>query len=117
MIYFLDTQLPENKSIQVALTHIYGINKKTSTIICQKLGFCMNLKVKNLTSNQISEILNVMNSLNLIINNELKKLRGSEFQKLVEIKSYRGLRKLKGLPSRGQRTHTNAKSSKKTRRF
>lgn len=117
MIYFLDTRLPEQKPLLVALTKIYGINKKTSLRICRNLGFCHNFKVKNLTQNQINELLNVMSSLNLTINNELKKIKSNEFQKLIDIKSYRGLRRLKGLPVRGQRTHTNSKSSKKIKRF
>ena len=117
MIYFLDTQLQENKSVFLALTKIYGINKKTSNKICKKLGFCCNFKDKNLTQNQITEMLSLMNLLNLLVNNELKKLKSMEFQKLIEIKSYRGVRKLKGLPVRGQRTHTNAKSSKKFKKL
>lgn len=117
MIYFLDTQLPDNKSVKTALTKIFGINKKTSLKICQKLGFCDNFKIKELSQNQVTDILSVMGSLNLIINNELKKLKSNEFQNLVDIKSYRGLRRLRGLPVRGQRTHTNAKSSKKVKRF
>ena len=117
MIYFLDTQLPDNKPVVIALTKIYGINKATALKICQKLGFCANLKIKSLNKSQTTEILNSMNSLNLIINNELKNLKSKELKNLIEIKSYRGLRRLKGLPVRGQRTHTNAKSSKKIKRF
>ena len=117
MIYFLDTQLPDIKPVSVALTQIYGINKNTSLKICQKLGICNNFKIKKLTPNQKSELLKAMNSLNLIINNELKKSRSNELKKLIEIKSYRGLRRLRGLPVRGQRTHTNAKSSKKIKKF
>lgn len=117
MIYFLDTQLPDNKPILMALTNIYGINKKTALKICQKLGFCNNFKVKDLTQTQLNDILTVMQSLNLIINNELKKIRAAKFKNLIEIKSVRGLRRLKGLPVRGQRTHTNSKSSKKIKHF
>ena len=117
MIYFLDTQLPESKPVLIALTNIFGINKKTSLKVCRKLGFCENFKVQELTQTQINDMLNVMNSLNLILNNELKKIKANEFEKLIEIKSYRGLRRLKGLPVRGQRTHTNSKSSKKIKRF
>ena len=56
-------------------------------------------------------------SLNLTLNNELKKLKSLTLKTLVSIKSYRGLRRIRGLPVRGQRTHTNAKSAKKNRRF
>ena len=77
----------------------------------------MNLKTKNLTQEQVIEILQLIDSLNLTLNNELKKLKSLTLKTLVSIKSYRGLRRIRGLPVRGQRTHTNAKSAKKNRRF
>jgi small subunit ribosomal protein S13 len=117
MLYLLETKLPENKSVFFALTNVYGIGKHTAFFICKKLGFSMNLKTKNLTQEQVIEILQLIDSLNLTLNNELKKLRSLTLKTLVSIKSYRGLRRIRGLPVRGQRTHTNAKSSKKNRRF
>lgn len=117
MLYLLETNLPENKSIYFALTKIYGIGRNTAFKICKKLGFSMNLKTKNLTQEQVNEISQVINSSDLMLNNDLKKLRSLNFKKLVSIKSYRGLRKVRGLPVRGQRTHTNAKSARKNRRF
>ena len=113
MLYILETKLPENKSIFFALTRIYGIGKKTSFLICKKLGFSVNLKVKDITKEQQISILKLTDSIQLILNNELKKLKMVSVKKLVSIRSYRGLRKLKGFPVRGQRTHTNAKSAKK----
>jgi len=83
----------------------------------KKLGFSINLKVKNLSQEQITEMLQLVESLNLSLNNELKKLKSITLKKLVSIKSYRGLRRVRGLPVRGQRTHTNAKSAKKNKRF
>ena len=62
-------------------------------------------------------MLQLIESLNLSLNNELKKLKSITLKKLVNIKSYRGLRRVRGLPVRGQRTHTNAKSAKKNKRF
>ena len=117
MLYLLETKLPENKSVFFALTSVYGIGKKTACLICKKLGFSMNLKTKDLTKNQIEDLIQLVDSLNLTLNNELKKLRSLNLKTLVSIKSYRGLRRVRGLPVRGQRTHTNAKSSRKTRRF
>lgn len=117
MLYLLETKLPENKSVLFALTNIYGIGENTAFIICKKLGFSVNLKVKDLTQEQVVEILQIVESLNLTLNNELKKLKSLSLKKLISIKSYRGLRRVRGLPVRGQRTHTNAKSSKKNRRF
>nr|YP_009144725.1 ribosomal protein S13 [Pseudo-nitzschia multiseries]AKJ77333.1 ribosomal protein S13 [Pseudo-nitzschia multiseries] len=117
MLYLLETKLPENKSVFFALTNVYGIGKSTAFSICKKLGFSMNLKTKDLTQEQIIEILQLIDSLNLKLNNELKNLRSMNLKTLVSIKSYRGLRRVRGLPVRGQRTHTNAKSSRKGRRF
>jgi len=117
MLYLLETKLPENKSVFFALTNIYGIGENTAFLICKKLGFSMNLKTKDLTKEQVVEILQLIDSLNLTLNNELKKLRSLTLKNLISIKSYRGLRRARGLPVRGQRTHTNGKSSKKNRRF
>jgi small subunit ribosomal protein S13 len=117
MLYLLETKLPENKSVFFALTNVYGIGRTTAFLICKKLGFSMNLKIKDLTQEQIVNILQLIESLNLTLNNELKKLRSLTLKKLVSIKSYRGLRRVRGLPVRGQRTHTNAQSAKKNKRF
>jgi small subunit ribosomal protein S13 len=117
MLYLLETKLPENKSVHLALTNVYGIGQNTAFIICKKLGFSINLKIKDLTQEQIGEILQLIDSSNLTLNNELKKVKSLSLKKLVSIKSYKGLRRVRGLPVRGQRTHTNAKSSKKNKRF
>ena len=117
MLYVLETKLPENKSVVFALTKVYGIGEKTAYLICKKLGFSINLKTKDLTQEQVEEIIQLVDSLNLTLNNELKKLRSLNLKTLISIKSYRGLRRVRGLPVRGQRTHTNAKSSRKNRRF
>lgn len=115
MLYILETKLPENKSVKIALTSIYGIGKSTSLSICKKLGFSENFKVKNLTEEQTLEILKLIEFLNLTTTNELKQLKSQNLKNLIEIKCYRGLRRNKGLPVRGQRTHTNAKSAKKNK--
>lgn len=115
MLYILETKLPENKSVIIALTSIYGIGKPTSLFICKKLGFSGNFKVKNLTEEQTLEILKLIEFLNLTTTNELKQLKSQNLKNLIEIKCYKGLRRNKGLPVRGQRTHTNAKSAKKNK--
>jgi small subunit ribosomal protein S13 len=103
MLYLLETKLPENKPVFFALTYIYGIGKTTSFLICKKLGFSLNLKTKDLTQEQVVDILKLIDSLNLILNNELKKLKSFSVKSLISIKSYRGLRRVRGLPVRGQR--------------
>lgn len=117
MLYFLETKLPEQKSVYFALTNIYGIGKATAFVICKKLGFSINLKIKDLTQEQTIEMLQLIDSLNLNFNNELKKLKSLTLKNLVSIKSYKGLRRVRGLPIRGQRTHTNARSARKYKRF
>lgn len=113
MTYLFESKLPENMSIFFALKQIYGIGKNNSFLICKKLGFSINLKVKNLSKNQVTSILNLIDSLNLIIASDLKKFKNLITKNLVSIKSYKGLRKIQGLPVRGQRTHTNAKTARK----
>jgi len=113
MIYIFETKLLEIKSVFYALNSIYGIGKKQSFKICTKLGFSVNLKVKQLSKEQIKQLIRVIDSSNYIINNDLKKLNSLIVKNLVNLKSYRGLRKIKGLPVRGQRTHTNAQTVKK----
>jgi small subunit ribosomal protein S13 len=115
MVYILESKLPLNKSIFFALQYVYGIGKMRAFLICKKLGFSINFKVKDLSENQIIQILSVINSLNLILAHDLKKLKIGITKKLVSIKSYRGLRKTRGLPVRGQRTHTNAKTSRRVK--
>lgn len=117
MLYLLETNLPESKSVFFALTRVYGIGRNTASFICKKLGFSINLKIKDLTQDQVLELLNFINSLNILLNNELKKFKSLTLKNLISIKSYRGLRRVRGLPVRGQRTHTNAKSARKNRRY
>ena len=115
MVYILDSKLLDNKSIFFALQDIYGVGNTRAFLICKKLGFSINLKVKDLSENQIVQILSVINSLEFVLAHDLKKLKLGLVKKLVFIKSYRGLRRVRGLPVRGQRTHTNAKTSRRVK--
>jgi small subunit ribosomal protein S13 len=117
MIYLLETELPKNKSVFLALKNIYGIGKSKSVFICKQLGFCFSLKVKNLSNDQIIKLVKLVESSNLIVTSDLKKLKQLVTTKLVAIKSYRGLRTISGFPVRGQRTHTNAKTAKRNKRY
>ena len=115
MIYLFESKLPETKPVYFALRYIYGIGKSKSIFICKKLGFSYNLKIKNLSETQVSKIAKLVEFLNFVVANDLKRLNLLALQKLVYIKSYRGLRRKKGFPVRGQRTHTNAKTAKRIR--
>jgi small subunit ribosomal protein S13 len=115
MVYLFEVKLSDEKAVVFALTQIYGINKPSSVKICKKLGFSSNLKIKDLSKEQTSKLLKVIESLNMELAGELKKIKLLTLKKLINIKSYKGFRRNQGLPIRGQRTHTNAKTSKKTR--
>ena len=113
MIYLFESELPKNKLLPFALQSIYGLGKAHSFLICKKLGFSKNLTVKDLSKEQISRLVKTIESLDMLVAGDLLKVRLLVAKKLVSIKSYRGLRRYQGLPVRGQRTHTNAKTSRK----
>lgn len=115
MVYLLEANLPENKSIYFGLISVFGVSNSRSCIICKKLGFSRNLKVKDLSSAQIRQVSSLIESLSFIVANDLKRLNLLNSQKFVLTKSYRGLRRKKGFPVRGQRTHTNARTAKRNR--
>ena len=113
MIYLFESELPNNMSVFFALTKVYGIGQKNSFLICKKLGFSINLKIKELSKDQITDILVLVESLNFVIASDLKKIKNLTIKNLIFIKSYKGLRLNQGLPVRGQRTHTNAITARK----
>lgn len=113
MVYLFESKIPDNKSVLHALTSVYGIGKTQASLICYKSGFSTNLKVKDLTPEQISELTKIIPTLNIKIANDLKKIKMLTVKRLSAIKSYRGLRRNQGFPVRGQRTHTNAKTARK----
>lgn len=115
MLYILETELPENKSVYFSLTSVFGLGKFQSFLICKKIGFSNNCKLSKLTSNQTIKLLKLIETSNLSINNTLKKYKITLLKKRTQIKSYKGIRQLRGLPIRGQRTHTNAKTASKVR--
>lgn len=114
-MYIFEASLPENRPVFIALSYIYGIGSYNSNFLCKILGFSSNLRVKNLTKKQIYKLITAIEASNILISTDLKKFRLLVNKKLVDIKSYKGFRKLRGLPVRGQRTHTNARSSRKQR--
>ena len=115
MLYIFEKKLSEEKLSFQALTSLYGIGKSTSIFLCKILGFSKNLKIKHLTQDQINSLLKLVELKGYKLNNELKKSNSTLLRKLISIKSYKGLRKLSGLPVRGQRTRTNSRSSRNIR--
>lgn len=103
--------LPENKSIYIALTYIFGIGTTSSHNICKAVEVDPIVKVKDLTEENILRLLNVINA-NYVIEGELRKQIALNIKFLKDIGCYKGIRHRKKLPVRGQRTHTNARTTK-----
>ncbi len=101
--------IPSEKQIHVALTYVYGIGPKTSKDILASAKIDETVRVKNLTDAEISKIQDVIND-TLTVEGELQRIVTSNIKRLKDINAYRGLRHKHNLPSRGQRTKTNART-------
>src|SRR6056300_1414196 len=108
----LNVNLPKDKSTLIGLTYIKGIGFSRSKLICDKLNINLKTKLGNLSQESIKSITDFIDSY-YIIGNKLNREKLDNIKKLIKISSYRGFRHVKGLPLRGQRTHTNAKTSRK----
>jgi len=113
MVHLFESEFPTQKSVFFFFKYIFGIGKFNSFLICKQLGFAKNLKIKNLSKQQTNKIVQIIDYLKLKVASDLKKSILINVKKLILIKCYKGLRKIKGLPIRGQRTHTNSKTARK----
>ncbi len=103
--------LPRNKSIEIALTYIFGIGRKTSKDILSATGVKPNTKTRDLSEKEIAALRKEIEG-KYKVEAELKREIQANIKRLIEIGSYRGIRHKLGLPVRGQRTHTNARTRK-----
>ena len=103
--------LPREKRLEVGLTYIFGIGKTRSQLICQELNIDMNTRVRDLTDSEVSKIRTHIQQ-NLQVEGDLRREVQQNIKRKVEIGSYQGIRHRRGLPVRGQRTHTNARTRK-----
>ncbi len=101
--------IPGDKQILFALRYVYGIGKKTSKDIIEKSGVEPTVRVKDLTDQEISRIQDIINE-RYIVEGELHRVVTTNIKRLKDIKAYRGMRHAQNLPSRGQRTKTNART-------
>jgi len=101
--------IPDNKQVQIALTYIYGVGPKTSELILTEANIEPTVRVKNLNDGEISRIQDIINA-KFTIEGELQRVVTANIKRLRDINSYRGLRHKASLPSRGQRTRTNART-------
>ena len=103
--------LPREKRIDVALTYLYGVGKALSLQILAKTGIDPTIRAKNLTDDQVTKIHGALTQ-TYKVEGDLRREISQNIRRLIEIGSYRGTRHRRGLPVRGQRTHTNARTRK-----
>ena len=103
--------LPREKRIDVALTYLYGVGKTLSLQILTKTGIDPTIRAKNLTDDQVMKIQGALTQ-TIKVEGDLRREISQNIRRLIEIGSYRGTRHRRGLPVRGQRTHTNARTRK-----
>jgi small subunit ribosomal protein S13 len=107
--------LPRNKRIEIALTYIYGIGRSTSQSILSKAGVDFNTRSDNLTEEEIAKIRKIIDG-DYKVEGDLRRDVTMGIKRLMDLGCYRGLRHRKGLPVRGQRTKTNARTRKGPRK-
>jgi len=107
--------IPLNKRVEIGLTTIYGVGRSTSQKVLEKTKISADTYVKDLTDDEIARLRDAIDN-DLTVEGDLRRERSQEVKRLTEIGSYRGMRHRRGLPVRGQRTKTNARSRKGPRR-
>ena len=108
--------LPREKRVEIGLTYIYGIGRTTATKICNECNINVDTRVKDLTEDEIDAIRKYIDNAQLMVEGDLRREVSQNIRRLISIGSYRGLRHKRGLPVRGQRTKTNAKTRKGNRK-
>ena len=108
MLYILGINLLNKKTVKIALKTYYGIGESRANQICNKLSINANYKIKNLRDNEINLLIKEIKNFNIDIN--LKKQINNNISNLINIKCYKGIRHHLGLPVRGQRTRSNART-------
>ncbi len=107
--------LPRDKRVEIALTYIYGIGRTTSNEILAQTGISPDTRVKNLTEEEINKLREIIEK-NYKVEGDLRREIAMNIKRLIEIGCYRGLRHRRGMPVRGQRTKTNARTRKGPKR-
>lgn len=103
--------IPTQKPISVALTYIHGIGRSTARQVCERLAIPPERRVNQLTEDEVVRIREAVDS-DLVVEGDLRRETAMNIKRLMDMACYRGLRHRRGLPVRGQRTHTNARTRK-----
>ena len=104
--------IPREKRFVIALTYIYGIGHTTAQKICQKLKIDLKLRTQQITEDKLAQVRSLIEKEYPTLEGDLRRKISSNIKRLADISCYRGIRHVKKLPVRGQRTHTNAKTRK-----
>jgi small subunit ribosomal protein S13 len=107
--------VPPNKRVEIALTYIYGVGRTTSETVCKELGFKHELRAKDLTEEDIQKVAHMLEK-SFLVEGSLRRQTSQNIQRLKDIRCYRGIRHMKGLPVRGQNTQSNARTRKGPRK-
>jgi small subunit ribosomal protein S13 len=108
----LGVDIPNNKKLAYSLRYIYGIGPKRVDIILEQTGLDPDMRAKDLDEEQINVIMSKISELNYLVEGDLRRDYAANMKRLQAINCYRGLRHRRGLPVRGQRTKTNARTRK-----
>jgi small subunit ribosomal protein S13 len=107
--------LPRDKKVEIGLTYIFGIGRKTALDILEKTGVSADLRIRDLSESDVNKLRQVIER-DVRVEGALRTEIAMNIKRLMDIGSYRGIRHRRGLPVRGQRTHTNARTKKGPRR-
>ena len=103
--------IPTNKRVVISLTYIYGVGRKVSEDICKKIGIPMERRVNQLSDDEVIKIRELID-VDYTVEGDLRRGVAMNIKRLMDLGCYKGLRHRRGLPVRGQRTHTNARTRK-----
>jgi len=103
--------IPTNKRVEIALTYIHGIGRTKAREICEKVGVSLDRRVNELSDAEVIQIREVIDH-DYVVEGDLRREVAMNIKRLMDMGCYRGLRHRRGLPVRGQRTHTNARTRK-----
>ena len=107
--------IPREKRVEIGLTYIFGIGRSTSNKVLKELGLNPDTKVRDLTEEEVARLRNHIDA-SLTVEGDLRRERSQNIKRLMDIGCYRGFRHRRGLPVRGQRTKTNARTRKGPRK-
>ena len=111
MVRISGVDLPNEKRLDIALTYLYGIGRKNVVGVLKKAGLDSTRRLKTLTDDEVSKLTKIIEK-EMAVEGDLRRIVSDNIKRLIEIKTYRGMRHAHHLPSRGQRTRTNARTKR-----